>query len=350
MLATYFHAPGLAAVRKHPHAWQSWFLLPDIRALMLTLDANKDIYLLHYQLPSDGTPPKAFQDVLNEVVGVPVKAEIISSADWRAGVSLVAEHFRVGRCFLAGDAAHLFTPTGGFGVNTGIEDAFNLGWKLAGVISGWADPSLLDSYEAERKPVAERNTGYALILARRNGECPVAPEIEADSDAGAKARAAASTHLESFARWEFDTPGIQLGFNYRHSPVIVDDDSPEQADDPILYTANAAPGSRLPHFWLDDGASLYDRLGPEFTLIGLDSSMKQASAWAAAAHALGVPLTVLPLPNAKGLKDLAQADWLLVRPDQQIAWRGQTNNPESILRVVAGRAAGVAQQERQRRL
>jgi 2-polyprenyl-6-methoxyphenol hydroxylase-like FAD-dependent oxidoreductase len=337
MVATYFRASGLGALRPHPHAWQSWFILPHIRALMLTLDADNDLYLLHYQLPADGSESMTFQGVLDEVIGAPIEAEIISSAEWRAGVSLVAERFRVGRCFIAGDAAHLFTPTGGFGVNTGVDDVFNLGWKLAGVSKGWAGLALLDSYEAERKPVAERNTGYALTLARRNGECPVGPDIEAATPGGEAARAAASQHLQSFARWEFDTPGIQLGFSYRHSPAIVDDGSPELPDDPITYVPNAVSGSRLPHVWLDDGSSLYDRLGPEFTLIGLGST-QLATAWTAAAKAAGLPLSVLMLPEAAELKALAQCDWLLVRPDQVIAWRGQTEDPAAILDVVAGRA------------
>ena len=141
---------------------------------------------------------------------------MISSADWHAGVSLVAERFRVGRCFLAGDAAHLFTPTGGFGVNTGIEDAVNLAWKLAAVTAGWAGEALLDTYEAERKPIAERNTGYALTLARRNGECPVGPDIEIGIAGRRDARAPRrSAHLAAYARWEYDTPGIQLGVSYR---------------------------------------------------------------------------------------------------------------------------------------
>ena len=173
MQATYFRAPGLQRRLRHPHAWQNWFLLPGLRALMLTLDAENDLYLLHYQPPPDASAAKSFADVLDAVVGAPVEAEVISAAEWRAGVSLVAEHFRSDRCFLAGDAAHLFTPTGGFGLNTGIEDACNLGWKLAAVLAGWAPEALLDTYEAERKPVAERNTNYALTLARRNGECPV---------------------------------------------------------------------------------------------------------------------------------------------------------------------------------
>jgi len=343
MIATYFRAPGLQRRRRHPHAWQNWFILPHLRALMLTLDVENDLYLLHYQLPANAdVDAKSFQEVLDEVVGAPIAAEVISSAEWRAGVSLVSQKFRVGRSFLAGDAAHLFTPTGGFGLNTGIEDAFNLGWKLAAVHAGWAPAELLDSYESERRPVANRNTDYALTLARRNGECPVNAEIEAPGYEGEAVRVAAQAHLVRNARWEYDTPGIQLGVSYRRSPVVVDDDSPEQADSPIMYVPNAVPGSRLPHVWLSDGTSLYDALGSEFTLIDLGANAN-ADAWVDAAAARGVPLTVLHLSDNADLSALAGVDWLLVRPDQHIAWRGDTCDPGSVLDIVTGRRVALVQ-------
>ena len=332
MLATYFHAPGLQQLRRHPHAWQNWFILPHVRALFLTLDADNDLYLLHYQFPAEGEA-RDFYDVLDEVVGAHVPAEVISSAEWRAGISLVAPNFRAGRAFLAGDAAHLFTPTGGFGLNTGIEDAFNLGWKLAAVHAGWAPPQLLDSYDAERRPVAYRNTDYALTLARRNGECPVSGDIEASGAAGEAARLAARAHLARNARWEYDTPGIQLGVSYRGSPVIVDDGSHEQPDSPIDYVPNAVPGSRLPHVWLANGASLYDMLGPEFTLIALGANAG-TDAWIPVAASRGLPLTIVHLPDCPELWALAGVNSLLVRPDQHIAWRGETSDPGAILDIV----------------
>jgi 2-polyprenyl-6-methoxyphenol hydroxylase-like FAD-dependent oxidoreductase len=334
MVATYFRAPGLAVRRKYAHAWQHWFILPHVRALMLTIDAEKDLYLLHYQLPADEKAAKTFQQVIDEVVGAPTPVEILSSADWRAGVSLVADKFRAGRCFIAGDAAHLFTPTGGFGLNTGIEDVFNLGWKLAAVIQGCAAETLLDTYETERKPVAERNTGCALVLARRNGECPVAGEIEQESEQGSAARARAQQHLSQFARWEFDTPGVQLGFSYRGSDAIVGDGSAPTPDDPTLYIPSAAPGHRLPHVWLSGGISLYDQLGPDFTLIDLGVGANSA-AWAAAASSSGLPLKVVHIQSEE-LKALAQADMLLVRPDQIVAWRGQDADPKRVLDHILG--------------
>jgi len=336
MLATYFRAPGLQRRLRHPHAWQNWFLVPGLRALMLTLDAENDLYLMHYQLPANGNAAKSFGDVLDGVVGAPVAAEVISAVEWRAGVSLVAERFRSGRCFLAGDAAHLFTPTGGFGLNTGIEDACNLAWKLAAVLAGWAPAALLDSYEAERKPVAVRNTEYALTLARRNGECPVDPAIEDDTPAGEAARAAAQRHLAAYARWEYDTPGIQLGVSYRGSAAIVDDGSPAPADSPIEYVPNAVPGSRLPHVWLPDGSSLYDRLGFGFALLALGAPAG-AAAWRDAASARGLPLAVLDVSASRELRALVQADWILVRPDGHIAWRGDRADPGDVLDVVTAR-------------
>lgn len=334
MLATCFRAPGLRALMRHPHAWQNWIILPHLRALMLTLDAEEGLYLLHFQLPPEGRPAPTFEAVLEEAVGAPVASEVLSQAPWRAGVSLVAERFQAGRCFLAGDAAHLFTPTGGFGLNTGVDDAFNLGWKLAAVHAGWAAPALLDSYEAERGPVALRNTGYALTLAQRNGACPVGPEIADDTPAGVRARAAASAHYADWARWEYDTPGVQLGVSYRGSPVVIDDGSPAAPDDPVHYVPNSAPGARLPHVWLADGSSLFDRLGPEWTLL----SLAEDSGWAAAAARRGVPLEVLQLPQELELRALAGADQVLVRPDQHIAWRGTAGDPDAVLRVVTGRA------------
>ena len=337
MVATYFRAPGLQKRRLHPHAWQNWFILPNLRALMVTLDGDNDVYLLHYQLPVDGRVARTFQEVLDEVIGEPTAAEVISSADWRAGVSLVAQHYRVGRCLLAGDAAHLFTPTGGFGLNTGIEDAFNLGWKLAAVTAGWAPDALLDSYEAERRPVALRNTAYALTCAKRNGECPVGPDIEADTAAGAAARSAAARHLAQYSRWEFDTPGIQLGVNYRHSPVVIDDGSPEAADSPIDYVPRAQAGSRLPHTWLSAEKCLYDQLGLGYTLIG-NSAHGATASWTEAASARGIPLKILILPSHTEVEGLGAGGWLLVRPDQHIAWRGETGDPGGVLDIVSGRS------------
>jgi len=262
---------------------------------------------------------------------------VISSAPWRAGIGLVAEHYGKGRCFLVGDAVHLFTPTGGFGLNTGIEDAFNLGWKLAAVCKGSAGSFLLDSYEIERHPIGQRNTRYALELAQNNGACPVSTALDDDGPSGQAARAATTAHLKQFARREFDTPGVQLGARYDDSPIVIPVNEAAPPDSPNTFIPSSVPGGRLPHAWLSDGRALFDALGAEFTLVGFNIAAVDAEAWGVAANSLRIDLTVLDLGRESALADIGP-DCLLVRPDQHIAWRGKAGraDPESILRVATG--------------
>src|SRR5262249_35288771 len=158
--------------------------------------------------------------------------------------SLVAERFYAGRVFVAGDAAHLFTPTGGLGYNTAVEDAVNLGWKLAQVVRGGADASLLSSYEAERKSVALRNTAYAKHFADSVGLFAALPELEESGPRGDAARAAASARLNAHARLEFDIPGVTFGARYDGSPIIMRDGTTPPPDEANRYTPSACPGGR----------------------------------------------------------------------------------------------------------
>jgi 2-polyprenyl-6-methoxyphenol hydroxylase-like FAD-dependent oxidoreductase len=343
MLATYFRAPSLLARFPHKDTWMHWIMQPAGRSILLIIDPQAHEFLVHFQIaPDEDTDDIDFASRLAAIVGEPVPHEIISSARWRAGIGLVAERYGDGRCFLVGDAAHLFTPTGGFGLNTGIEDAFNLGWKLAAVCKGISAPSLLDSYEIERQPVGRRNTSYALELARRNGECPVSNALDDAGPAGVAARAATTAHLSKYARWEFDTPGVQLGARYDGSPLIARDPGEAPADSPTRYLPCGVPGGRLPHVWLRGGRSLFDELGPEFTLIVMKSPA-DADPWCAAARTSGMELAVLDLAHEDGLAALIGAECVLVRPDQHIAWRGglHTSSPGSILSAAAGGIAMV---------
>jgi 2-polyprenyl-6-methoxyphenol hydroxylase-like FAD-dependent oxidoreductase len=335
MQATYFRAPQL--LNRFPHAptWMNWTMHPQGRAILVLIDPDKDEFLMHFQLPPDQPAPE-FGARLAGALGEPIEHEVISSAEWRAGIGVVAERYLDGPVFLAGDAAHLFTPTGGFGLNTGIEDAFNLGWKLALACRGAAGPRLLESYESERRPIAVRNTGYALELAASNGKCPVSPALDEESPQGNEARQQVAAHLAQFARSEFDTPGIQLGGRYDGSPIIV----PHQADIPVdlpsEYTPCAAPGGRLPHCWLADDESLFDRLGEDFTLLSLLPN-EDFSGWTEAGHALGVDLAILAISGDATNRALYGADLLLVRPDHYVAWRGDYGTePRAILRHALG--------------
>jgi hypothetical protein len=175
-------------------------------------------------------------------------------------------------------------------------------------------------------------------LAQRNGTCPVSSALDESGALGDAARAETSAHLAQFARWEFDTPGVQLGARYDGSPIVASDGGAIPADSPILYIPSGVPGGRLPHVWLRDGRSLFDRLGPEFTLIQL-KSVGADERWRAAAEASRIELAILNLPDEDRLASLIGTEGVLVRPDQHIAWRGAVGSPdaESILRVAAGK-------------
>jgi hypothetical protein len=163
----------------------------------------------------------------------------------------------------------------------------------------------------------------------------VSAELDSESAGGEAARAATREHLEKFARWEFDTPGVQLGARYNRSPIIVSDGAAVPPDSPTEYQPSGVPGGRLPHAWLKGGDSLFDRLGPEFTLLSL--TMGDTGRWRAAAAACRIPLEILDLPQEPEYRRIVGGECLLIRPDQHIAWRGAAAaDAESVLRTAAG--------------
>lgn len=241
---------------------------------------------------------------------------------WTAGHALVAERFGEGRVFIGGDAAHLFTPTGGLGYNTAVEDAVNLGWKLAHVVQGRAPERLLDTYELERKPLAERNTAYARHFADSVGLFPASPDLEADTPAGAAAREAASRYLNAHARLEFNIPGVTFGGRYDASPIIVRDGTLPPPDQPNEYVPTACPGGRPPHAWLPDGRSLYDTFHLGWTLLALGPRPPDATPFERASAQLQLDLRLVAHPSSE-LLALYESPLVLVRPDHVVAWRGQ---------------------------
>jgi 2-polyprenyl-6-methoxyphenol hydroxylase-like FAD-dependent oxidoreductase len=341
MFASYLRAPTLYRdVLKDRACFQHWAINADIRSTIIALN-GKDEFLF-WMRPKD--PEAAPED---EVVrrafaaccGVDLPVEPIAHAPWTAGVALVAEHFADRRVLLAGDAVHLFTPTGGFGMNTGIDDAANLAWKLAAALQGWGGPHLLATHESERLPVAIRNTGAARQLAKSIGEINVSAELEADSTAGEAARREAGAYLSTFGE-EFASIGVQLGARYEGSPIVAGDDAPP-ADDFARYVPSAVPGGRAPHAWLGEGRgigdSLFDRFGKGFTLLRLGANAPDAAAFAAAALRLNVPLTLLDIAD-DDVRALYDRDLVLIRPDQHVAWRGDAVPPDAgaLLRRLTG--------------
>jgi hypothetical protein len=232
-----------------------------------------------------------------------------------------------------GDAAHLNPPWGGHGFNTCVGDAVNLSWKLAAVLRGWAPAALLDSYEAERRPVAERT-----IAAAGAQEAFLAPfaagDLDDDGPRGQELRAAVAAVLQ-VKDPEFHSLGLVLGYDYPDSPLVVPSGGPRPEPTVTRYPS-AHPGARLPHTWLPDGSSLYDLLGEEFTVLQLSLDADPRSLVEAAART-GVPLRVVDLSSLPRLRRIYSADLVLVRPDQHVAWRGeQVEDAEALLAAVTG--------------
>ena len=340
MLSIWFRAPQLYAAIPFQRAWQYWAVNPKQRGLLVAIDGREEFIFMFQLRPGENeaaiSDPWA-KSAFDAALGAESRIEIISRMPWTAGLTLVAERFQERRVFLLGDAVHLFTPTGGLGYNTAIEDAVNLGWKLAAVLRGWGGARLLDSYEAERRAVALRNTSYARGFANSIGNFAAVPELEDATPEGEAARAEAGIYLNRHAREEFNIPGITFGARYDGSPIVASDGTTPPPDLPNVYTPSATPGGRAPHAWLDDGRSLYDTFGFEFSLLRLGPKPPETTALTAAAAARGIPLVIDDRPETE-LRDLYGADLALIRPDQIVAWRGNRvpADPEKLLARVTG--------------
>jgi 2-polyprenyl-6-methoxyphenol hydroxylase-like FAD-dependent oxidoreductase len=338
MHAIYFRAPRLFEEISAERAWMYWTFNADRRSFMAAVN-GRDEFVYHTQLKADETDATITdadaRNMFAQSFGRRVDFEILSRASWTAGFALVADRFQAGRIFVAGDAAHLFTPTGGLGYNTAIEDAVNLGWKLAAVTKGWAGSALLDTYELERRPIAVRNTGYAQGFADSIGLFVPAPTLEEDSPAGEAALSEAGAYLEKHAREEFNIPGITFGGRYDGSPAVIGDGTAPPPDRANEYVQTACPGGRAPHAWLDGDISLFDRFGPEFTLLRLTDDADTGPLERAAGD-LDVPLTTVDA-REHILRDIYEADLALIRPDQVVAWRGNgsPDDPKRVLEIAA---------------
>ncbi|HEV8022978.1 MAG TPA: FAD-dependent monooxygenase [Candidatus Lustribacter sp.] len=319
MLSLYFRSSELCDVLGKGRAWQYWAVNPEQRALLCSID-GVDTFVLMIQMSETQTPEDIDERaVLAAAVGAPFDYDLIAKTPWHAGYALVADAFRGGRLLVAGDAAHLFTPTGGMGYNTSIDDAVNLGWKLAAVVQGWAPESLLDTYEAERRPIALRNTTFAGSMADSIGHIPVTPLVEQNGAEADAARVQLGAALAAHVASEFNIPGLQLGVRYT-SPIVAGETGAPPPDVPNRYVPSGYPGARAPHVRAGTG-SLLDRFGRDFTLLLLEPSPPDV--WGAAAERLHLPLTVVRSDDPQ-VRELYGAPAVLVRPDHHIAWRGDT--------------------------
>lgn len=342
MFAIYLRAPTFYPQFPHDTAWMYVSVNHERRVFMASVDGRGEFAFhaaVHPQeVPEDWTHEDA-RRIFAEASGMNIAIEILSTGVWIAGHSLVAERYQQGRVFLAGDAAHLFTPTGGLGYNTAVGDAVNLGWKLAAVVKDQAHASLLDSYELERRPIGLRNTAYARQFADSVGMFDATPELEADGAAGEQQRAHASTVLGDHVRREFNIPGVTFGERCDDSPLVFGDPAQAPPDQANEYIPSTQPGGRLPHRWLDGERSLYDLLGFEWTVLAPTHLQAGATALAQAGTEAGLQVQVLAL-SAEQVGDLLDAGMLIVRPDQVVAWRGTAaQDATAIWQRVAGAQA-----------
>lgn len=337
MYAVYARIPDFYRAIPHPPAWMNVSFNRERRCFMPAVD-GKGEFAFHTQLKSHEDERSIGEAgaaaMVQQAIGAPLAVEVLARGTWTAGHSLVADRFRRGRVFIGGDAAHLFTPTGGLGYNTAIEDAVNLGWKLAAVLKGHASPRLLESYEAERRPLAVRNTAYAKGFADSLGLYEPPPEIEDETPEGQAARRRAGEYFQAHGRAEFNIPGITFGGRYDDSPAIVADGTALPPDAANAYVPSACPGGRPPHLWLADGRSLYDLFGFEWTLLRLGAARGEAFIRAAGIQKLELQVVDLALEEAR---ELYAAELALIRPDQIVAWRGNSDaQAEAVLRQLTG--------------
>lgn len=262
--------------------------------------------------------------------------EITAILPWRRREQ-TAQHFGSGRVLLAGDAVHAMSPTGGMGMNTGIGDAVDLGWKLEAMIKGWGGPQLLASYEIERKPVALRNAAssthnFKVLTSPAN--CAHILDETSEGEATRCQIGAEFTAAMQASYWE--PSGIQMGYSYAGSPLVIDDGTRAPVEQP-RYMPSARPGGRAPHAWLADGSSTLDLFGKTFVLLHFPPAREaDVSLLEAAAKQCGMPLRSRAISDP-AVGELYEQPLVLVRPDGHVAWRGSTvKHTEHIINTVRG--------------
>jgi 2-polyprenyl-6-methoxyphenol hydroxylase-like FAD-dependent oxidoreductase len=292
----------------------------------------------HFTLHSVVERDEDMKAMFERTVAIPLKYEMLTCAPWRQNL-LLADRYREGRVFLAGDAVHLVIPTGGLGMNSGVGDAIDLSWKLAATLAGWGGPTLLDSYESERRQVGDRNVGASRYasLGRRKWRAQYRPNIRDATPEGAATRANLIKVASVEQPKSNEMIGAELGYRYVNSPVICDiPGGPEHLF--RVYEPTTWPGARLPHVWLADGTPVQDRIPFEgFTLLRLGRTQADTSALENALRACGAPLTVLDVPD-DAPRQVYGFDLLLLRPDLHVVWRG--NRPPEDAGELAAIATG----------
>ncbi len=336
--SSYIRAPQLMGRIKGERAWMSYIYNPQRAGNLLAIDGRETWLIHNYLRPGEEFDTLDRDACLRLLLGVgpEFEYEMLGNEDW-IGRRLVADKFRDRRVFICGDAAHIWVPYAGYGMNTGIADAMNLSWLLAAHLNGWAPASILDAHERERWPITEQVSRFAMRHAegaiRERTTLP--PELEDASEAGAAARrvvgeAAYHLHVQQFA-----CAGLNYGYFYDDSPIIAHDGERAPSYTMYDYTPSTVPGCRTPHYWLSDGQSLYDAMGGDYALIRLDRNMDVAPILSAAQQR-GVPLGLI---EASGeIPSAFRNKLVLSRPDNHVAWRGDQvpKDPLALIDLIRG--------------
>jgi flavin-dependent monooxygenase StaC len=333
-----FRAPRLReqlVERGHRNALVYFLMLSSsLRFPLRALDGN-DLYNLVVAADAGASSEWEALSLVSDAIAFDTPLELLSDSEWRL-THRVADRYRCGRVFLAGDAAHTLSPSGGFGMNTGIGDVADLGWKLAAELAGWGGPKLLDSYEVERRPVALNSLEAANVNLRRTMDRELPPELHRNTSEGERARAAMAERLAaSGARREFDAPEVHFGFHYA-SPIVVSEGEPIRVSPD--WRPNSEPGSRAAHAWLRPGVSTLDLFGRGFSLLCFTES-DRLNGFEPAFADRRVPLETTVCGDPQ-IAALYQRPFVLVRPDGHVAWRGDAlpADPGLLVDTVRGAA------------
>ena len=317
-VSVYFRAPELMAAHAFGPANIYFPLHHDHAGYLINWDHGES-WTYHIQLKAN----ESWDEVdaiarITDLLGAEIPITIESIQPWTAH-ALTASSFGSGRVWLAGDAAHLFSPTGGFGMNTGVSDAIDLAWKLRAVVEGWGGPNLLSSYDIERRPIGSRNTQLAKELYERLASVmelgDILNEDSAEADQMRMTLKADLIEQESLIA----SFGVLLGYRYANSPICIADGTPEPEDHPQMYVPTSRPGHRAPHIWLTEDETLYDRFSVGFNLVRTNPSV-DISDFVAEATKRRLPLADVDIdtPEARTVYPFALT---LVRPDLMVAWR-----------------------------
>ncbi len=338
--STYIRAPQLLSLLTVPPSWAMFSMNPRRSGNVYSID-GRETWLVHNYLRDDEPDfdsvdrDHSIREILG--VGADFQYEEISKEDW-FGRRLVADKLREGRVFICGDAAHLWVPYAGYGMNAGIADAANLAWLMSAHLAGWAPIEILDTHFAERHPITEQVSRFAMNHAHELAKSrkAVPDDIEAQGPEGENLRRQVGEKAYALNVQQYCCGGLNFGYFYDHSPIISYDGEPAPDYSMADFTPSTVPGCRVPYFALGDGTPLYDRLGPDFSLLRFNRSVP-VDRLLEAAQSRGIPMVLIDL-DTEEVPSCYREKLVIARPDQHVGWRGnkEPEDPDALIGKLTG--------------